>query len=366
MSALGDVVRAMIVEDGPIGLERFMGLALGHPRYGYYMTRDPLGADGDFTTAPEISQMFGELIGLWCVDCWRRMGAPERLSLVELGPGRGTLMADALRAAQLAPDFRTALDVRLVEFSPVLRDRQRATLADAGVPIAWSDDFASIPPGPAIFVANEFFDALPARHYVRAEDGWRERAIGLDARGAFVFGAAPGLERSPDIAAPAGAVLEVNPIAREWMREIAARIAAQGGAALVVDYGYAKPGLGETLQALRGHAFVDPLSEPGEADLTTHVDFAALARAARQAGAQTFGPVGQGEFLRRLGVVERAARLVRNASRGQANAVEAALARLIAEGSDRGGGMGTLFKVLAITQRSGFVPAGFEPNEAAA
>jgi NADH dehydrogenase [ubiquinone] 1 alpha subcomplex assembly factor 7 len=254
MSALGDIIRAMIVEDGPMSLERYMGLALGHPKHGYYMTRDPFGASGDFITSPEISQMFGELIGIWCAEYWSRMGAPKKLNLVELGPGRGTLMRDALRAGRVVPEFFNAVDVYMVEMSPVLREAQRTTLADAGRPVAWRESFAEVPAGPVIVIANEFFDALPARHYVKSRGGWRERVIGMAPNGKLLFGAGLQFESSLRVEAPEGSIIEINAIAQRMTGEIAGRIASEGGAALIIDYGYVATSLGETLQAMRGHA----------------------------------------------------------------------------------------------------------------
>ncbi len=371
MSALGDIIASMIAEDGPISLEQYMALALGDPRHGYYMTRDPLGAKGDFITAPEISQMFGELIGVWCADYWTRMGEPARVHLVELGPGRGTLMRDALRAARVLPACVNALDVHLVDTSPVLRDSQRATLASAGVAISWHASFDEVPPGPLIVIANEFFDALPARHYVRTRDGWRGRVVGLTRDGRLGFGAGPDVEPTLRVEAPDGAIIEINPIAQRVMGAIAARIEAHGGAVLAIDYGYVTTSLGETLQAMRGHAYVNPLDEPGEADLTTHVDFAALGRAARAAGAATFGPVTQGQLLERLGIFDRARSLARGADAPRIRAIESELKRLIATNDGispvhgKVSGMGGLFKALAVTQTGGPIPAGFEEGASA-
>ncbi|WP_460448937.1 class I SAM-dependent methyltransferase [Alsobacter sp. SYSU BS001988] len=346
MTPLGRRLAAEIAAAGPISVARYMAACLGDPLHGYYATRDPFGPQGDFVTAPEISQMFGELIGLWCAEAWMRLGSPPVLRLVELGPGRGTLMADALRAARALPPFRAALDVRLVETSPTLRARQEAALAGAGVPVAWASDVDEVPAGPALVIANEFLDALPIRQFVKAQDGWRERLVGL-AEGdpaALRFGLAP--EPEPMLAdAPGepGAVLEVGEAGLDIARRLAERFAATGGAALAIDYGHVRPGFGDTLQAVHGHAYADPLAEPGEADLTAHVDFAALGRVARTAGAVVHGPVTQGAFLRGLGLAERAAALKRGAAPPVAAAVDTAAARL----ADGGDGMGELFKVLA-------------------
>ena len=362
MSALQAELRAIISTSGPIPVSRYMALCLAHPEHGYYMNRDPIGRAGDFITAPEISQMFGELLGLWAATVWQQMGSPPGARLIELGPGRGTMMADVLRAARTLPAFCSAVSVHLVETSPALETRQRAALAASGVPIAWHRGLTDVPAGPAIILANEFFDALPVHQAVRSADGWHERLIGLDERGALAFAATP--SPSPTIAAriprPLDAEAEPGAIF-EWrcadaVRAPAARVADRG-AALIIDYGHAESGLGDTLQAVRGHAYADVLAAPGEADLTAHVDFAALRSEAERAGARTFGPITQGLFLRRLGIDIRAAAL-KSAAPAQAVAVETALARLTASAPT---GMGTLFKVLALCDsRLGPFP-GFDP-----
>ncbi|KAA5602244.1 class I SAM-dependent methyltransferase [Blastochloris sulfoviridis] len=362
MTPLGRELADLIRADGPLSVARFMALCLGHPRHGYYLTRDPLGRAGDFVTAPEISQMFGELIGLWCADAWNRMGAPERVALVELGPGRGTLMADALRALKVVPALRATLAVHLVETSPALMARQRAALeaagVPAGVPVFWHARLADAPDGPSLIVANEFLDALPVTQLVRGRDGWHERQVGLDSDGRLAFGLSPA--RLPDSLVPAalrtappGSLVEVSPERAAAVREIARRLVAHGGAALIVDYGHTQSGLGDTLQAVKGHAFADPLAEPGEADLTSHVDFAALAAAARAEGAAVHGPVTQGAFLAALGIDVRAARL-KAAAPDQAADIDAALHRLTAPDA-----MGNLFKVLAIADPKLGPLAGF-------
>lgn len=346
MTPLDREIRETILSEGPISLERYMSLCLGHPAHGYYMTRDPFGAAGDFVTAPEVSQMFGELLGLWAAECWVMMGAPATLRLVEIGPGRGTLMADALRAAGIVAPFREALRVHMVETSPVLREAQKRRLESTGVPVEWHSDVDEIPEGPAVFLANEFFDALPVRHYLKTPRGWCERMVGLDAEGALAFGLSPDPEPYIRGDAPDGAVLEVAPAMQRIMARIAARLVAQRGALLAIDYGHVDTQLGETLQAVKAHRFCDPLRDAGECDLTAHVDFAALARAARASGASVQGPVTQGEFLVRLGIVQRAQMLTRKADAAQASAVASALQRLT--GADKAS-MGELFKVIAVT-----------------
>ena len=355
MKALERELRAMIADEGPLSVERYMQLCLQHPRHGYYTTREAIGRSGDFITAPEVDQMFGELLGLWAAQVWMDIGAPAPLRLVELGPGRGTLMADALRATGIVPGFHAAAHVELVETSPRLQAEQRERLAGTGLPITWHGALDEVLAGPAILLANEFFDALPVRHYVRGSRGWHERVVGLGADGRLAFGAAPEpIEIEPARGEP-GQVLEVGHAAMRVMAAIARRLAAQGGALLVCDYGHATSSLGETLQAVRGHAYADPLADPGEADLTAHVDFAALARAAAAAGARAHGPLAQGVFLQRLGIAARAATLKRHADVTQAAAIDAALDRLASPRSS----MATLFKVLAVTSADAPTPPGF-------
>jgi SAM-dependent MidA family methyltransferase len=365
MSELGDEIREMIASEGPIPLERFMALALWHPKRGYYMTRDALGATGDFITGPEISQMFGELIGVWAAEVWSMLGGPSALHLVELGPGHGTLMVDALRAARVSPHFFATLDIHLVEASPVLKERQMKTLAAAGIEARWHERLEEVPPGPAIIIVNEFFDALPVRHYVQTPQGWCERQVGLDGDGRFSFGLGAMPETTIRVNAENGTVLEIGAAAYRAAANLATRLVAQGGAALIVDYGHVETSFGETLQALQAHRRVDPLDAPGEADLTAHVDFAALARAARACGAAVRGPVTQGQFLSRLGIFERAASLKRRASPRQAVDIDGALLRLVGGGPMLGAGgtqvpgMGALFKVMAMVQPGLPAPAGF-------
>ena len=345
---LADEIAALIRETGPIGIDRYMALCLAHPVHGYYRTRDPLGARGDFTTAPEISQMFGELIGLWAVALQSAMGAPERLLLGELGPGRGTLMADALRALRAAaPGLKPEL--HLVETSPILRAAQARTLADAaaafGAP-TWHDSPDTLPEGPAIILANEFFDALPVRQFARTARGWCERVVGLGPDGRLAFGLAPEPERNLAAEGPEGVILTLPGPALDLARSFARRLRDQGGALLAIDYGHIRPGFGDTLQAVAGHRFADPLAAPGEADLTAHVDFAALARAAAAEGARVHGPVDQRDFLMALGLLARAERLKQRASPAQSLAIDAAVARLTDPGRR---GMGRLFKVMALS-----------------
>jgi NADH dehydrogenase [ubiquinone] 1 alpha subcomplex assembly factor 7 len=347
-NALEAEIRRRIARVGPMPVKQFMNLCLSHPQHGYYMTRDPLGRGGDFITAPEVSQMFGELIGLWAAAVWRRMGEPENVRLVELGPGRGTMMHDALRAAHVLPGFRAALVVHLVEISPVLQQLQKQTLDTADVTMLWHHSFEEVPEGPLIVLANEFFDALPVHQAVKHVDGWYERTVEIDDAGNFTFGIAQ--EPLPLFEQLLPAQLHDAPMGAlyEWRSDnlaldIARRVVRNGGAGLVIDYGHVESATGETLQAVGGHAFADPLAAPGTVDLTAHVDFQGLALAFDSMGARVHGPLEQAIFLRALGIEKRAEALKAHATREQAKNVDLTVARLAGVGRT---GMGMLFKVL--------------------
>ena len=345
----------MIAESGPITMARYMEICLSDPEHGYYRRCEPIGAAGDFITAPEVSQMFGELIGLWCAVTWHQMGAPERIHLVELGPGRGTLMQDALRAVRAEPEFCSAFSLHLVETGDRLRDVQCQRLA--GTPAAWHLSLESVPPGPLLLIANEFFDALPVHQYEMTADGWRERLVTFD-DGACRLQLAP-LPCALNRPGQPGDVFEQAPARDAYMADIAARLQRHGGAALIIDYGHSESANGDTLQAVRAHRAQSIFAEPGLADLTSHVDFEALSRAA--SGLSRHGPRRQGEFLRALGIEARAATLQRSASPEQAQEIDTALHRLLDTRQ-----MGGLFKALAVTQQDAPVPAGFERHAAAA
>ena len=344
-------IRRRIEMAGPMPVGQYMSLCLSHPEYGYYMTRDPFGRDGDFTTSPEISQMFGELLGLWAAAVWQSMGSPTRLNLIELGPGRGTLMRDALRAAQAVPDFHASVSVHLVEVSPLLSRMQRQSLSGLGVPVQWHQSLPEVPEGQFIVITNEFFDALPVNQAVRQDDGWYERVVEIDRVGNLAFGVAhdliPHFDQlvpPPIREAPIGAFYEWR--ADQVALELGRRIARDQGAALVIDYGYVESESVETFQAVGKHNYADPLVAPGLVDLTAHVDFQALANAAEGMGARTHGPLTQGEFLTRLGIETRANALKVNATPDQAIEIESALVRLTDMSRT---GMGELFKVIGLT-----------------
>lgn len=344
--SLAAVFRRLIANYGPISLQQYMGESNAR----YYAGKDPLGGAGDFITAPEISQMFGELIGLWLTDIWMRAGSPARVHYVELGPGRGTLARDALRVMRrqgLSPQ------VHLVEGSAALRAEQAKLVPDA----QWHDDMAGLPgDAPILLVGNEFLDALPVRQMVKTPDGWRERMVGLEGhRLVPVAGDRPMDAAVPEhlIDAPDQTLIETCPGAAAVVDEIAGRLSRQGGAALLIDYGYAEPQTGSTLQAIRAHQKVDPFAMPGEADLTCLVDFATAAEVAVAGGARHLGTVTQGEFLRALGIEMRAAQLSGVAPQ-QSSAINSARDRLIDEGQ-----MGTLFKVMGLAGQGWPDGAGF-------
>ncbi|MFP5295849.1 MAG: class I SAM-dependent methyltransferase, partial [Alphaproteobacteria bacterium] len=330
---------------------------LHDPQDGYYATRPAIGASGDFITAPMVSQMFGELIGLWAIELWRRLGAPERVRLVEVGPGDGTLMADALCAARLDPDFLHAVDLVLIEPSPPLRAAQARMLADSDVHPRWVSALDRIETdAPVILIANEVLDCLPARQFVRTQDGWAERRIGVDDDGGLTFGLVKitGGFRRPAFPVEPGQTVEISEQQAAFGRDLGTLVKAAGGAALLIDYGRAKPEAGDTLQALKRHRKVDPLETPGEADLTQWADFPTVLEAAVHAGADVTGCRSQGEFLRRLGIEHRAAAL--RAGRPDAAAtIDRQLNRLV--GDDQ---MGTLFKACAIFSPRSLEAPGFE------
>ncbi|MCK6418250.1 MAG: SAM-dependent methyltransferase [Alphaproteobacteria bacterium] len=329
-----------IKAEGPISVAEYMDLALAHPEYGYYRrAHDPLGAGGDFTTAPEISQMFGEVIGAWAADVWLRLGSPPRFTFLECGPGRGTLMADALRATRGVKGFHDAARVTLMEINPHLRALQKQALKQYDP--CWIESFDTVTEvQPLVLIANEFLDALPTEQYVRdanaVQGPWRQRRIGYDPTRGLHF-------------IDSGEIREDSPARVDFIRTVAQRLKKTTGAALFIDYGYVQAAAGDTLQALAGHQMVDVLDNPGHADLTTHVDFAALVAAVSNCGAGTSGPLTQGEFLKTLGIEMRAAMLCKNATAQQIVEIHQALHRLVDPAE-----MGNLFKVLGISHDPAF------------
>jgi len=343
---------------GPMTIASYMAMALHDPQSGYYARRQPLGAAGDFVTAPEISQIFGEVVGLSCADFWRNISRPDPVVLAELGPGLGTLMADFLRAAAVVPGFREAARLVLIDASPVLREEQRQRLG-AFDPF-WAGGFDEVPDGPLLLVANEFLDALPIRQLVRGRRQWRELLVAADASGGLCLSEGP---ESPAVTllvppqrreAPPGAIVEICPAASTLAAALAERLTRQPGAALFVDYGYAGSAPGATLAAIDGHRAVGVLDRPGTADLSAHVDFTAFAAAARAGGAAVHGPVTQRDFLTALGAETRLEVLLRKASPAQRGLLETGLRRLIDPQE-----MGTLFKAVAVTSPGLPAPAGF-------
>lgn len=353
MNALQDIIKNQIARFGPISIAEYMTLCLLHPEHGYYTTREPLGATGDFTTAPEISQMFGELLGLCLAQSWIDQGQPAPFALVELGPGKGTLMADILRVTKGVPGFHDAAEIWLVEASPSLRRQQGEKLAAHSV--HWVDQVSDLPKLPMFLIANEFFDALPVRQYVRAKEGWQEQMIGLDA-GKLVFGlAAPmpidALEDNLSSTKP-GDIVETCSPAQGKMHEIALRLAGYGGVAIIIDYGELGSS-GDTFQAVRHHQKTDPLTDPGLSDLTAHVDFAALVRAAD--GIAATGLTAQGVLLERLGIAARAQALAAGLAGEQLENHIAAHHRLTHPSE-----MGSLFKAIAFHPPDTHPPPGFD------
>lgn len=353
MTALRDHLIARIRADGPMPLADYMATCLMHPQHGYYATRDPFGRQGDFVTAPEISQMFGELVGLCVAQTWRDQGAPAEFSLAEAGPGRGTLMADMLRATRGVPGFHAALRLHLIETSPHLRALQARTIARTD--ITWHETVETLPDTPLFLVANEFFDALPIRQFQRQGAEWRERLVGLR-EGALVLGLG-GMTAPPEIAhrladTNEGDIVETCAPAQAIAACIGARIAARGGAALILDYGDWRS-LGDTFQAVRAHQPADPLADPGAADLTAHVDFEALALATPCCTSRL---TPQGVFLHRLGIAQRAEALAQTLNGSARESHLAAYHRLTDPAE-----MGTLFKVLALYPHGAAPPPGLEP-----
>lgn len=358
-------LKERMARDGPISVETYVEACLTDKDAGYYPSRQPIGADGDFITAPEVSQVFGELLGLWAIAVWQSMGTPSPITIAELGPGRGTLMADAIRTWRKVPDFQKSARVVLVETSPVLREVQQIALSGAETDISWCERFDAVPEGPLIVLANEFIDALPVRQFVWRAPAWRERCVSIGARGGFAFcegktvleAGAPDADKMREMMRdmPDGAILEIRPAADAHVAAFGARALAAPFAGLIIDYGHEETALGDTLQAVSQHAFADPLKAPGEVDLTAHVDFAALKDTSRAHGLVVYGPKPQGALLLTLGLEARRDRLCENAGEDQRQDIVSGTNRLVDPSA-----MGLLFKALAVTSKGLAPPPGFE------
>ncbi|MGV3550105.1 class I SAM-dependent methyltransferase [Rhizobium sp.] len=350
---LADKIKAIIAVHGPISVTDYFALCLADPEFGYYRTRDPFGRGGDFVTAPEVSQLFGEMIGIFLVHAWEKHLKPRRnVRLAEIGPGRGTMMADVLRVvARLAPELHEVATIHLVETSPTLREIQAKTLNGHAGNVFWHDSFDEIPPGFLLLAANEFFDAVPIRQFVKTQNGFRERLVGIDGDGELTFTAGagsldPALLPPGHQSAPQGAIAEVAPARAAIMQLLSDRLFDSGGTAVIIDYGHLAGGFGDTLQAVHKHQFDPPLAHPGEADLTSHVDFETLAEVAQARSISVNGMTTQGDFLLKLGLVERAGALGRGKDATEQDAIRAAVERLAGTGPNQ---MGELFKVLAVS-----------------
>jgi SAM-dependent MidA family methyltransferase len=349
---LTDKIKAIILANGPISVTDYFSLCLADPDHGYYKTREPFGQSGDFITAPEISQLFGEMLGIFLVQAWQRHGEPAPVNIAEIGPGRGTMMADILRVvAKLSPTLYEAASVHLVETSERLQKVQQQTLIAHKFKISWHDSFDTLPDGFLLLAANELFDAIPIRQFVKTAQGFRERLVGLDAGGDLAFAAGvagidPDLLPASAQTAPLGTVFEIAPARDAVMAALGERIRTHGGTAVIIDYGHMATGLGDTLQAVRDHQFDPPLAHPGLADITSHVDFEQLARRAVAEGLQINGLTYQGDFLVALGLAERAAALGREKSAETQENIRADAERLAGAGE---GKMGELFKVLVVS-----------------
>lgn len=354
---LSEKLRERILADGVLGVDGYMAACLGDPEFGYYVSRDPLGVQGDFVTSPEICQIFGELLGLWAAEMWTLMGAPSEFHLVELGPGRGTLMSDALRASKVLAPFHDAVSVHLVEVNPVLRDAQKKTLSEYGGKIFWHDTVSELPDGPMIVFANEFFDALPIQQFQYSDGQWFVRGVGIKDDG-FEFELidgddkqVPALLETYDVQSvenfsslDSDVIFEYRKNCLDVLQVFASRAKSNPLALLAIDYGHEKSGFGDTLQAVRAHQYADPLVDPGLVDLTTQVDFNQLKKFSINSGLNCYGPMTQGQFLLMLGLEARLNQLLQSADAKQGELIKSGALRLVAPEQ-----MGVLFKVMGIT-----------------
>lgn len=356
---LADIIRADIRANGPMDFGRYMTLCLSHPVHGYYMTRDPFGVDGDFTTAPEISQLFGEMIGAWIADIWVKTGRTSPYRICEFGPGRGTLMRDVMRVTRNVPGFHDAVHIHLIEMSPVLRDKQREALA--GYRVTWHDDLESVPTdGRLMILGNEFLDALPVRRLIYKKEGWAEEVVGIGPDDALTFGLRPAdpalMESMPRMLIYPQEYdrIEISPVLNQHLKCAYNRMLKQQGVALFIDYGYLHTSYGDTVQAVHKHRPVSVLDTPGQVDITAHVNFETVGSLAMGAGLTVYGPATQGDFLNRLGIQQRKAILDKNATDRQKTDLENSVNRLVSYDQ-----MGALFKVMAITADPAVEVEGF-------
>jgi NADH dehydrogenase [ubiquinone] 1 alpha subcomplex assembly factor 7 len=351
----------LISANGPISLAQYMGECLGHPKHGYYMNKDPFGVEGDFTTAPEVSQMFGEMLGMWVANQWQETGSHTPVKLIELGPGRGTLMADILRVLNIVPILKENLSVHLVEISPALMAAQKEKInQNDKTPIYWHKTIADVPDGFSFIIANEFFDALPVHQFEMTNKGWLERVVEVDensltprlaAASPALFMADEGFRKTAKL----GDIIETSPVSITIMAEVSRRIKEHGGAGLIIDYGYNKTAFGDSVQATKNHDYCNLFETPSQADITAHVNFEILAKCAKECGLQSFGATEQGIFLKQLGIEMRAEKLSKVASPQQKQDIATAIKRLT--GDDE---MGKLFKILAVQNKNLPTPIGFE------
>ncbi len=349
---LSQKIKALIRATGPISVSDYFALCLGDPEHGYYKTREPFGTTGDFITAPDISQLFGEMIGVFMVHAWQRHGSPSTVHLVEAGPGRGTMMVDMLRVIRkIAPPMFNGIDIHLIETSERLRGVQRVTLESYSSKITWHDSLESLPEDFMLIVANELFDAIPVRQFIKTRTGFRERLIALDDKGELAFAIGSQTLDAQELppshpSVPDGTLFEVAPARRAIMQSVSEQLLNATGTALIIDYGHMISGFGDTLQAVRNHQFDPPFAHPGEADLTSHVDFEDLARIATTSGIHLNGTLRQGDFLYGLGLATRASSLANGKRLEDQELIVAAVDRLAGEGA---GKMGELFKVMAVS-----------------
>lgn len=362
-------IRDLITQTGPISVADYFAVCLADPEFGYYITKDPFGVAGDFTTAPEISQLFGEMIGVYLVQSWQAQAPDGPIRIIEIGPGRGTLMADALRVIQkIAPTLLEQATIHMVETSPKLKEIQKETLAKYDIKVSWHKSFEDVPSGFLLLVANELFDAIPLRQFVKTDLGFRERTVTINALDELSFsvgiaGIDTDLLPSNHKDQPSGTIFEIAPARVNVMTTVATRLAKEGGSALIIDYGYLATGFGDTLQAIYKHEFDPPLANPGRADLTSHVDFEMLMRTAHAVGAHIHGVMYQGDFLVGLGLLQRAGMLGQDKDHETQQSIRSAVERLVGEGQ---GNMGELFKVLAISGQelklAPFIPHAEDPE----